>query len=193
MLGLLDKLCPDAGGFTQASGEVQPGTPGFCDDIEEPNYIPSLSISCPGKTRPGPYATSKHPISCTCICDAISGWSNYRIEPFEIPIGIWGDEVIRPKGGRAKPHRWPDLDIDIQIGEEQDEGYTGTGDPDFGRPGKVRGPKFILLGHELCGHAVPGDYDYDRNKPIDVENDIRDEHGVPGHRDGKDHTDPRRF
>jgi hypothetical protein len=41
-----------------------------------------------------------------------------------------------------------------------------------------------MLGHELCGHGLTGDQG---QIAIDIENDIRNEHGIPGERDGRDH------
>ena len=75
--------------------------------------------------------------------------------------------------------------VDINVGPSRPNGYSGTGDPGFGRPGRVRGPRFVLLGHELCGHGVSGHGQV--QGAVDIENDIRTEHGVPGTRDGYDH------
>jgi hypothetical protein len=47
----------------------------------------------------------------------------------------------------------------------------------------------LLLGHELCGHAVPSDYS--DMGAIKVKNDIHVEHDVPGIRDGSDHVLPK--
>ena len=74
--------------------------------------------------------------------------------------------------------------IDVKIGSPSPP-YSGAGDPESGDRKTVRTPLFIMLGHELCGHAVPGD-DSEMG-PIVVENDLRDEHHIPGHRDGEDH------
>jgi len=66
LVGLLNALCPEAGGFTQASGSIQPVNPQFCSD----DWMPLSALQCylfsrgACFKRPGPYATGKHPKSC---------------------------------------------------------------------------------------------------------------------------------
>lgn len=177
ILDLLDLLCPEAGGFTQASGRIQPKTKDFFKDRWECRGT-KINVK-----KPGPYARGKHPKSCECIGDAINGFTHYRIIPRVIEIGpIYAPEIIPVEGSRTD--RNGPFVIDVKIGKPSPP-YTGTGDPELGIEGRVRAPQFITLGHELCGHAVPGD-DSEMGA-IDVENELRDEHGIPGERDGFDH------
>jgi RHS repeat-associated protein len=177
LIRLLNSLCPEAGGFSQASGSVQPGSSGFCKDTwqtspcEWSNFI---------FINPGPYATGKHPVSCKCICTAISHFRTYRLMPRKGITGRWleGGITIYPK--RVQPDQSPINPI-IKIGHERLKVYSGPG-------GRVPAPPYIVLGHELCGHAIPDDYDKKSEGPVEIENEIRREHGESP-RDGIDHGD----
>ena len=184
IIGLMNQLCPSAGGFSIVNGRVTASNPAFFEDQYVPvGNVPCLFHSGPLLKRvPGPYGSSNTPKSCACINTAFKDtFTTYRIYPFTSTVGpVWNRRThIRP-GGRTD-RNGPGV-IDIEIGSESPP-YTGTGDPDF--EGRVRAPRFISFGHEFCGHAVPGDSSEDG--PIDVENDLRIEHGVPGDRDGEDH------
>jgi hypothetical protein len=67
-------------------------------------------------------------------------------------------------------------------------GYTGTGATNPPSAGHVPAPSWIILGHELCGHALPklphppvGDPTKytDKDPVIIIENEIREEHSCP--------------
>ncbi|MEQ8787151.1 MAG: RHS repeat-associated core domain-containing protein [Pirellulaceae bacterium] len=79
------------------------------------------------------------PISCCCICEAIGQFWIYEIR----------------NGGFRPMTQWGIVGTTVYAGSVPD-GATGHGDPGFETPGKVRSPDYIVLGHELCGHAVSG-------------------------------------
>jgi len=193
LLQLLNSLCPEAGGFSQATGSIQPVTPGFCDNDRKEVIREGATRSCLWKKvwveAPGPYSKGKHPISCTCICKAISHLAHYRIRPWVIVIGpIWDPSKMYPPGGRSEPAGILDVDVKIGTPHVDEFPYSGKGDPDSPDPLRVRNVPFIMLGHELCGHSITRDRRQGREGAVNVENDLRKEHGVPGERDGVDHT-----
>lgn len=180
----IKERCPD-GGIISPDGVVRPKDRGFCEDSRKYSWerpknclLPYLVV---GKV-PGPYVNSKHPVSCGCICAAINHEALYRIKrhKFEVPRKL----PIPRTGGKTEEQS--DWIIDVFVGNPRVDGYSGEGDPDFGKPGFVAGPPFIILGHELCGHGIVRDWS-DGDGAVVVENEIRKEHGVPGRRDGKNH------
>jgi hypothetical protein len=188
LLGLLNQLCPEGKfDYDFLSGEVHPTNPNFCtgEEREVPAvHTPGFWYRPDYYTVPPGCDSAKHKTSCQCICDAIKGTKT---------ITIHNDPSFGPGGKTSNPK--VDGGIDVTIGIPQPKGYLGSGDsfPPAGN-GTVRGPAFILLGHELCGHAVPG---YAGQEAVCVENKIRKEHSCPGNvygpRNGNDHFDPDKW
>ena len=117
------------------------------------------------------YDSATHKTSCKCVCDAIN---SYR----EIGLYQRTDE-----GGHVSGL----LYSYVYVGPPRTNGYVGRGSSCPPIPGHVPAPSWIILGHELCGHAVPmmghpsdPTIRYNEKDPvIQIENQIRKEHSCP--------------
>jgi hypothetical protein len=114
------------------------------------------------------YFKAAQPTSCTCLCRAINSSEVFQ-------LFSWGKA-----GGETRGN-------DIYIGSSTD--LPGSGDTSPPSPGRVRCPEWIILGHELCGHAIYPNTT--GTQAVGEENLIRAEHTCKtncwGQRDGTDH------
>lgn len=186
-IGLLNTLCPD-GKFVvdAATGDVSSSVKHFCDEDWECVF--------PGGRQKDfyvryfkPAEENRHAVSCTCVCAAIN------LE----------DRVIRlmrtkEQGGETS------IDFnEVKVGTEvtvEVQKFVGRGAiPVLGRVNPGSAPEdalyyipdlpWIVLGHELCGHAIPKmnhppsgprSIRYTSRDPvIIIENKIRQEHSTP--------------
>ncbi len=140
----LKTLCPEGG----ASVKVDPGSGAvgidktFCSPVALPKGVA-------GPSSPAPATTSKFKTGCSCICDFTASVHDWKIEVDDAD--------------------WPHTDFDDDPGSEK---------PGVGTGGKVTAPSpnspklwgaataggatldidpWLVLGHELCGHAWLGD------------------------------------
>ena len=83
--------------------------------------------------------------------------------------------------------------IEINLDTENDPAdWSGFGGDIQGKPGRVPAPVWLVLGHELCGHAVSGFGPETHMAALRAENELRQEHEKGegrkyGKRDGSDH------
>ena len=178
-LTLLNKLCPEGKWQVDADGDVTSGAgDNFCHNTTDWEWSWECFLHRRYFTVRRKCESSKHPVSCCCICDAID--SNIVVELHRSPEP--GGVTIRQRG------TWPGTDIPmpelIYIGPIDVGGYVGVGDSyPPGGPGTVRGPRWLILGHELCGHFVPqqSHSGFGLTDPVVIiENKIRAEHSTPG-------------
>jgi len=156
IVGWLNQLCPF--GKFKHRGEngasvVYASELGFCSP-ETGRTTDGCSLTI------GPlFADNCRPISCRCVCDAINSQCVHTIwdglsKPTDLP---WQRRSRRDRrtggdGGYAEINKACDTDIFVGT---LDGGLTGVGDTNPPRNGYVRTPEWIILAHELCGHAVP--------------------------------------
>jgi len=173
----LKTLCPDGA----ASVKVDPKSGGvsidkaFCSPVALPKGVA-------GPPSPAPATTSKFKTGCSCICDFTASAHDWKIEVDDTD--------------------WPHTDFDDDPGSET---------PGVGTGGKVTAPSpnspklwgaataggktldidpWLVLGHELCGHAWLGDRGEHKpdmtpprgegghQKTVERENLLRAEHGI---------------
>jgi hypothetical protein len=166
-LRLLNQLCPEGWWEIGATApfDVKSKSPNFCTGRK-------------GKFGPGepPLCESsvfvRHPVSCKCICNAINMDQRIILKRWD------------KAGGQAQPAGEVRT---VEVGAERPKGYAGKDDPNppMENKGAVRANQMIILGHELCAHAVAGLRHGDAKAPytledpsIKVENDIRKEHNM---------------
>ncbi len=113
---------------------------------------------------------SEFPVSCGCLDSAVTSDSDIIIKRARVGIGgIIG-------GTRPRPRTTTDPETGtITVEVNKPRGDVGVETPDY-----------LVLGHELCGHALPGlKHPTDPSGQIDpsifdpviaIENDIRREH-----------------
>lgn len=165
----LKKLCPVANLQIDANGIITTDEADFCTREADP---------------PLPHA-------CRCICDAIRS-------PKTISIVVIDDLTAKDGGASAaleidkafpKPNgsNGDGTDVAVFI-ENQDRWQVKDKDGNW-----IDDPDWIILGHELCGHAVPYAYgkhvEHRPGKPgydpdwhsdaINKENEIRDDNRLP--------------
>jgi hypothetical protein len=170
---LLQQLCPEGKVRVSGTGDISMSDK-YCND-PQPDWRDTSNMG-PGEGYYPSKVLPTHPTSCWCICNAIKSDRNFTLERVTTPGGFvaW---VRRGWFRRAELNR-------VCIGTERPTGYAGTGDTTT-RPGRVRGDLWIVLGHELCGHAVPNmphpyRHPYTIRDPvIQLENKIREEHSTP--------------
>jgi RHS repeat-associated protein len=194
-LQLLNALCPDGKFKVAGDGVVSSNPNSFCAGKWNRTSAPSMP-----PTRPGPITppiqvdtpgyekgTCNFRKSCKCICRAINqGFPIYlkrkTYVTTELERRLYGepDEKIIAGGDTITDvfGTW----TTCRIGKPRKYKCIG---------GKERScPDYILLAHELCGHAVPRNFmdEEGAKNAIDIENAIRCEHGIKDQRDGSDHT-----
>jgi hypothetical protein len=180
--GLLNELCPEGKWVVSPSGVVSStttasvevggltGTQEFCQarvvrpaPRRPPGGRPSCEPSTPSERTipPGAQATSvTHRVSCQCVCAAVNADFTIQLHTRTDPGGE--AEVTGTTRG-------------VWVGAEWPEGYQGRGDPQppGGNAAAVRAARFIMLGHELCGHAVTGLRHPPRKAPTDTPSETR--------------------
>jgi RHS repeat-associated protein len=200
ILGMLNKLCPDGHFKVRADGTIYAETFGFCS-----NEIGIFENGC--WIQRGPiYKCSSRPNSCECVCKAIISECNFSVidglsNPSDSILGVLDSRARRRAekdkqqggcGGYVQKADTGGCDKNIYIGDEVDR-IPGFGDSNPPSEGTIRTPRWLILGHELCGHAVTGlshpkdETRYtDEDPVIVVENVIRKEHSTAcddyGHR-----------
>lgn len=194
---LLNQLCPGEGNdrfIISANGHVEATEANFCS--RKPRTIWGSPNRGPGTITTGGVMTagigasySETPVSCKCVCDAINSSRNITLTSIEATFGVTHNDhgVTRNVRGPNTPSgEWTSEPSDVCVGPGYPRGVPGTGDPDHPVNGRVRLPQWLILGHELCAHAVmrlehPQGNDptwYTVHDPaIVVENRIRAEHG----------------
>jgi hypothetical protein len=180
LLSLLKELCPE-GEFEMdpsGSGEVD-AKEGFCKNDTNPEAGPGC-------------LHAQTLLSCSCVCAAINSDTTFNIswKPKDPPHTDLNNEYDPnfPDSGSGNPN--------IFVGQPHPNGSPGCGDsfPPNGDESRVRDPNWLILGHELCGHALFGYGEGQGDATISIENTIRDEHskcgccGCLGHRSGSDHV-----
>ena len=189
ILGLLNELCPDGDFSMSAGGTVTSGLPG-CPPPPDPrlgcmyNGVPS-----------GPMPGTSTPESCGCVCAAIGADCTFNIQ--RARVGMIG----RIRGRRPRPRAGgscrEDGEVNIYasgprgpvIGNPIYPDITPGPQLPIDIPEPIDTPDFLVLGHELCGHGVPGLKHPDDDGPIPpyspddpvtkIENCIRKEHSTP--------------
>jgi RHS repeat-associated protein len=179
--GLLAELCPEGEKWDLSywKGVVSSSKAGFCNErtcpketIRSVNLADITTVTIPAHTIAPGYQRAGHRVSCECICNAIN--ANFTITLYS-RAGPGGDAMTT---GDPRP---------VNIGPARPRGYEGRNDPNppDGNANRVRASQFIIFGHEMCGHAVPGlphppEGDprryTDRDPVIQIENRIRGEH-----------------
>jgi|GEM_PF-2171931 len=149
--GWLNQLCPSGKFKVRSDGSVYSYELGFCNT--ETGYdLRGCSITV------GPsYGCSDRPISCGCICQAIN--SDCVISLWDGPRpSIFGPSSAKVDRGGGITRFYKNCDAEIFIGgmdnEADDDRIIGDGDTNPPADGRVRNPKWLILAHELCGHAV---------------------------------------
>lgn len=139
---LLNQLCPD-GNWTGNiwTGEVRPTDPDFCE-----NETNAESDSCGETSHTLNYQNSQHPVSCKCVCDAITANETHTLKS---RVSEGGVSIADGRFNHGP------VNTTIEIGPPRTGGYPGRDDPQRPADYRVSGPSFITLGHELCGHSVP--------------------------------------
>src|SRR5688572_16546466 len=141
----LQEICKAGGVTVNKSGDVDMSTKGFCTDISFFNPWTGTPITIPSAAK-----TSSTAVGCTCLCDIINSSNTWKIK---IDDGSW-------------PHT--DFDDHVKattIGSGGSGGIVTTRSPNsplkFGAAtasGKIMDiDPWLILGHELCGHAWMGD------------------------------------
>jgi len=164
MLLRIAELCPEGNPWTVDSTGLVTAFPGFCSDTTRIIISNGClrEVTCSARVN-----CARHKVSCKCLCDAISTTRIINLFRQSDPGGF----VVGME--------------DVYVGEARPKGYPGTGATNPPEPGRVPGPSWIILGHELCGHAVPmlrhptpGDPKRytDEDPVIIIENEIRKEH-----------------
>lgn len=171
---LLDQLCPE--GHFQLSywwGVVSSPDTYFC--LREPIYTRVFGTIYPGCTTTTRITDvergRRHPVACKCICDAVNADFTIKLYSRAAPGGA--ASIV---GNRS-----------VWVGPARPLGYVGHSDSRRPAAGRVRADQWIIFGHELCGHAVPGlahpadATAYTLSDPvIQIENRLRFEHFAPG-------------
>lgn len=182
-LGLLNQLCPEGRFEIGTTGDVQAGAFFQYSHILPRDHDfyavqPVAADPVLQAQTPNGLEVVKHQTSCACIIRAIKSDRVFTLYTVDIPASVTdGAAGDRPNIYIGKPH----------------PGLSGTGDshPPGGNPRKVRAPHWIILGHELCGHAVPKNTGETTFESVHVENEIRKEHSTEkncyGQRDGSEH------
>jgi RHS repeat-associated protein len=161
---LLNQLCPEGSWEVTAGLEVKAKDPGFCKE-RKGKFGPPAPAICDSPVF------IRHPTSCKCICNAIN--SPNRI-------------VLQTRAAAGGAAHYSGEVREVDVGPERPEGYQGKGDPNppKGNKDTVRANQMIILGHELCGHAVagmphPAKGAYTEEDPVvKIENAIRKEHNM---------------
>ncbi len=192
---LLNALCPEGGFyFLPWSNKVRTKF-GFC--MRKTTCISANRAGATFVTIGPLVATAKHKVSCNCICDAIK--SSRTITLQDIPNRPFGSAAVPrkpklPSGWWRTPKSMPPLKNTFLDHVEIDsnssaitEGVPGIRDSKPPGKGRVRQPLWLILGHELCGHAVPnlehptdGTARTSTDPVIVIENQIRSEHSTQG-------------
>ena len=189
LLGMFKKLCPsnnwhvdfNEGFFDFFHGKLYTYNKDFCKKptreitYEKDIFCPLSGASYTSEVTetvedPAPCASSGTPKSCCCICEAMNSYRRFNI--------YWDKDK---NGGHWNP--WTN---GTTVGTYP--GVPGRGASNPPAPGQVPTPSWLILGHELCGHALPKLYHpplgdptryTDKDPVIIIENDIRDEHSTP--------------
>jgi hypothetical protein len=131
-----------------------------------------------------PAARTKTPIGCTCVCDIVHSSNDWTIEIDDKswPHTSWSDKAAaegKKPGGSGGVVTAPSPNSPTEWGAATTSGKPLAIDP------------WLVLGHELCGHAWLGDQGRageDRAQPrgegghqrtVERENLLRREHGIP--------------
>ncbi len=153
-------LCPESK-WQFVNGELQPVDTHFC----KPRSGYRVEKRCTGDVGIGFTALrecerTKKPKSCCCLCDAIAKGGK----------AVTITKAYSPVGGHLNPETMTIL-------------ITGVDKPlPAARGGNVMTPPFMILGHELCTHYAnnfPHSEPPLPDKSIEMENQIRAEHGHP--------------
>lgn len=194
---MLRTICGDADLQVAADGTVTTNDADFCDDLEaqiaggegegEEEEAPPAEPPAPAPPAAPPAVATVE--ACKCICEAIRGGDNGKTITIEI------NNNLRAAGGGKTTDDVPDdtangngSDETVEI-ENQDRWRVRRKDNNQW----VDEPDWIILAHELCGHAVPGvngthpewrpgKPGYRRNwhdEAFDREDTIRDQAGLP--------------
>jgi hypothetical protein len=127
---MLREICPEADWQVTQDGTVAPRDPGFC---ESP------------MTRE---AVTQSPAGCRCICSLVESAKTITVTVV--------DDLSSSGGGRTIPASWDDYSngtgSDATVNIENRNRYRQRR-PDSGDWIDV--PDWIILAHELCGHALP--------------------------------------
>ncbi len=182
--GWLDTLCPTGGWVVDAATGV----------VDSPNR----ADFCAARPVRGHahFSTSGTRTSCSCICELTApGSTDVRLHAANfvaLPSGAFdvnaaGEGRTRPADpGAGRP------EVNVGVSGIEFHGVTGAGDTaplaaGAGATQTLRDPPWIILGHEMCGHArlpgAPGAGGHgmtpegDRSA-VDIENRIRREHST---------------
>lgn len=178
----IDQLCPD-GNWT-----VNAGT-GVVSSPDRGTFCAARPARGHAHAR-----TSSARTSCQCICDLTApGSTDIRLHAADfvaLPSGAFdinaaGEGRTRPADpGAGRP------EVNVGVSGKEFVGIAGAGDTSphsgAGRAQVLRDPPWIILGHEMCGHARRGRQDHEGHftspegdrSAVDIENRIRREHST---------------
>lgn len=160
---------------------------------------PNRTAFCAATPRPkqAHHTTSSAPASSECICSLTStGASDYHLhvaDLFSTPDGVSQNVTAAGEGVTApQTSSTGTRSMHVGISGKDFNGIPGAGDTaplaGTGQNQTLRDPPYIILGHELCGHArnwdAEGNNTFHMQTPegdrtsVDVENQIRREHST---------------
>lgn len=175
---LLQDFCPD-GHFQvdPSTGNVTPRTAQFCQDPAPPPWMTA--------------AISSTPVGCGCLCDTINDGRTATIAFHAGPPGTSPGSVAGPGQGQGGVPASPTVSMDPRVKVQNLIG---------GRWVDV--PFYLVLSHELCGHALPklkgthvargagspGGTPPQEQHAVDVERQMAAEHNPPLPRRSSDYS-----
>ena len=170
----LNQLCSEGVDVNPGSGEVTTAE-GFCSPIAPGPFFLF------GQWYPSPAETMDTPTGCTCVCDMVHSDNEWRIR---IDDENWPHTRFDDSDAadHSAPHGTGGI-VTAPSPNSQRVWGTATTSGDL-----VHIDPWLVLGHELCGHAWLGDsgtHAEERRRgegghqnTVERENAIREEHGI---------------